>query len=162
MAGALSGLIITTMPALSKLIRAAFPFCTIRTRRGSKRASPFRCGGRFFDASGRAWFYPPPVLYGNPVYPIVPGRRFPKRVHPPQPIYRPVTAVFVRQGGRSGIVPRHPLDQKGKTPLNLERGVFSNVGMKGSSEQVTPVERWQKWHALKSPPRDALSGSLLP
>jgi len=32
--------------------------------------------------------------------------------------------------------------------------------MKGLSEQVTPVERGQKWQALKSPPRDGLSGSL--
>src|SRR6266852_3144419 len=91
--------------------------------------APYHYGGWLFDASCGGWFYSPPVLYGNPVYPVGPGRRFPRSVHPPQPIYRPVTAVFVRQGGRSGIVPRHPLDQKGKTPLNLERGVFSNVGM---------------------------------
>ncbi len=123
--------------------------------------APYHYGGWLFDASCGGWFYSPPVLYGNPVYPVGPGRRFPRSVHPPQPIYRPVTAVFVRQGGRSGIVPRHPLDQKGKTPLNLERGVFSNVGMKGLSEQVTPVERGQKWQTLKSPPRDGLSGSLV-
>jgi hypothetical protein len=124
--------------------------------------APYHYGGWLFDVSCGGWFYSPPVLYGNPGYPVGPRRWFPKRVHPPSPIYRPVTAVFVRQGGKSGIVPMHPLDQKGKTPLNLERGVFSNVGMKGSSEQVTAVERGQKWQTLKSPPRDLLSGGLVP
>jgi len=28
------------------------------------------------------------------------------------PIYHPVTAVFVRNGGKSGIVPMHPLEPK--------------------------------------------------
>ena len=54
----------------------------------------------------------------------------------------------------------HPLDHKGKTPLNLERGVFSNVGTKGASSQIIPVERGQKWETLKTAPREALSGSL--
>jgi len=122
--------------------------------------APYHYGGWLFDTSCGGWFYSPPVFYGYPGYPVRPRGRSPRGVHPPQPIYRPVTAVFVRQGGKTGIVPMHPLDQKGKTPLNLERGVFSNVGMKGLSEQVTPVERGQKWQTLKSPPRDGLSGSL--
>ena len=122
--------------------------------------APYHYGGWLFDTSCGGWFYSPPVFYGYPGYPVRPRGRSPRGVHPPQPIYRPVTAVFVRQGGKTGIVPMHPLDQKGKTPLNLERGVFSNVGMKGVSEQVTPVERGQKWQTLKSPPRDGLSGSL--
>src|SRR5713226_5949841 len=123
--------------------------------------APYHYGGWLFDASCGGWFYSPPILYGYPGYLVGPGRRFPRAVHPPHPIYRPVTAVFVHQGGKSGIVPMHPLDQKGKTPLNLERGVFSNVGTKGVSEQVTPVERGQKWETLKSPPREGLSGSLV-
>src|SRR5216684_1462446 len=123
--------------------------------------APYHYGGWLFDASCGGWFYSPPILYGYPGYLVGPGRRFPRGVHPPHPIYRPVTAVFVHQGGKSGIVPMHPLDEKGKTPLNLERGVFSNVGTKGVSEQVTPVERGQKWQTLKSPPRDGLSGSLV-
>jgi len=122
--------------------------------------APYHYGGWLFDTSCGGWFYSPPIFYGYPGYPVRPRGRSPRGVHPPQPIYRPVTAVFVRQGGKTGIVPMHPLDQKGKTPLNLERGVFSNVGMKGVSEQVTPVERGQKWQTLKSPPRDGLSGSL--
>src|SRR5712664_2094289 len=123
--------------------------------------APYHYGGWLFDSKAGSMIHSPPVLYGYPGYPVGPGRRFPPRVHPPRPIYRPVTAVFVRQGGKTGIVPMHPLDEKGKTPLNLERGVFSNVGTKGVSEQVTPVERGQKWQTLKSPPRDGLSGSLV-
>ncbi len=124
--------------------------------------APYHYGSWLFDASCGGWFYSPPVLYGYPGYGYggVPIRRFPPRVHPPLPIYRPVTGVFVRHGGKIGVVPIHPLDQKGKTPLNLERGVFSNVGTKGVGAEIIPVERGQKWETLKSPPRDALSGSL--
>jgi hypothetical protein len=122
--------------------------------------APYHYGGWLFDVSCGGWFYSPPGLYGYPGYGFAPGRRFPRGVHPPQPIYHPVTAVFVRQGGTTGIVPMHPLDEKGKTPLNLERGVFSNVGTKGVTAQVIPVERGQKWETLKSPPREGLSGSL--
>src|SRR6266576_3957325 len=57
--------------------------------------------------------------------------------------------------------PGYPVDQKGKTPLNLQRGVLSNVGTKGVSAQVMPVEHGQKWETLKSPPREGLSGSLV-
>ena len=121
--------------------------------------APYHYGGWLFDASCGGWFYSPPVLYGYGGYPAVPRRR--GGIHPPRPIYRPVTAVFVRQGSKSGIVPMHPLDQKGKTPLNLERGVFSNVGTKGVSAQIMPVERGQKWETLKSPPRDGLGSSLV-
>ena len=123
--------------------------------------APYHYGGWLFDASCGGWFYSPPILYGYGYgYPVVPRKRLPGGVHPPRPIYRPVTGVFVRQGGKSGIVPMHPLDQKGKTPLNLERGVFSNVGTKGVSAEILPVEHGQKWETLKSPPRDSLGGSL--
>jgi uncharacterized protein DUF6600/FecR-like protein len=123
--------------------------------------APYHYGGWLFDSSCGGWFYSPPVLYGYPGYPVGSTRRFRRGVHPPNPIYRPVTAVFVRNGGKTGIVPMHPLDEKGKTPLNLERGVFSSVGRKGVSEQIMPVERGQKWQTLKSPPREGLGSSLV-
>jgi hypothetical protein len=123
--------------------------------------APYHYGGWLFDSSCGGWFYSPPILYGYPGYGVGPRRHFPRGVHPPRPIYHPVTAVFVRNGGKSGIVPMHPLDQKGKTPLNLERGVFANVGTKGVSAHVLPVERGQKWEALKSSPREGLSGNLV-
>jgi FecR protein len=123
--------------------------------------APYHYGGWLFDASCGGWFYSPPALYGYPGYPGGPRKRFPRGVYPPHPLYRPVTAVFVRNSGKTGIVPMHPLDQKGKTPLNLERGVFSNVGRKGVSEELMPVEHGQKWETLKSPPREGLNGSLV-
>jgi len=123
--------------------------------------APYHYGGWLFDSSCGGWFYSPPLLYGYPGYGFGPVTRHPKVIHPPRLVYRPVTAVFVRQGGKSGIVPMHPLDEKGKTPLNLERGVFSNVGARGGTPQILPVEHGQKWETLKSLPREGLSGSLV-
>jgi uncharacterized protein DUF6600/FecR-like protein len=123
--------------------------------------APYHYGGWLFDASCGGWFYSPPILYGYTGNPGGPVRRFPKGVHPPHPIYHPVTAVFVRNGGKTGIVPMHPLDAKGKTPVNLERGVFSVEGTKGGGAQLIPVERGQKWETLKSPPREAFGASLV-
>jgi hypothetical protein len=123
--------------------------------------APYHYGGWLFDASCGGWFYSPPILYGYTGNPGGPVRRFPKGVHPPHPIYHPVTAVFVRNGGKTGVVPMHPLDAKGKTPVNLERGVFSVEGTKGGGAQLIPMEHGQKWEALKSPPREAFGASLV-
>jgi hypothetical protein len=123
--------------------------------------APYHYGGWLFDASCGGWFYSPPVLYGYSGSGVGPIKRFPKGVHPPRPIFHPVTAVFVRNGGKSGLVPMHPLDARGKTPLNLDRGVFSGVGAKGMNPVVIPVEHGQKWEALKSAPREDLSNGLV-
>src|SRR5262249_53236408 len=112
-----------------------------------------------FDSGCGGWFYSPPLLYGY--YPGVPVRRFPPVVHPPRPAFHPVTAVFVRSKGNVGIVPMHPLDGKGKTPLNLEHGVFNPGGSKNLNEHVM-AGSGQKWETLKSAPKDALAGSLAP
>lgn len=120
--------------------------------------APYHYGGWLFDSSCGGWFYSPPLFYGNP---RGSGRRFPRGVHPPHPLYRPVTGVFVRNNGKLGIVPMHPLDEKGKTPLNLQHGVFAPVFGKGVSEPITGVERGQKWETLKSVPRDSLKGGLV-
>jgi len=119
--------------------------------------APYHYGGWLFDAGCGGWFYAPPVFYGSP---FIPRKRFPRGVHPPQPIYRPVTGVFVRNKGKVGIVPIHPLDEKGKTPRNLEHGIFSPVLSRGMSERITGGELGQKWDTLKSAPREALTGSL--
>ena len=119
--------------------------------------APYHYGGWLFDAGCGGWFYSPPVFYGSP---YIRRNRFPKGVRPPHPLYRPVTGVFVRTKGKVGIVPIHPLDERGKTPRNLEHGVFSPVLTKGMSERITGGETGQKWEALKSAPREALTGSL--
>ena len=120
--------------------------------------APYHYGGWLFDSSCGGWFYSPPVLYGFPGSTF--GVRKHPGVHPPRVLYQPATAVFVRQNGKLGIVPMHPLDQKGKTPLNIEHGVFSAVSTSARIEQVMPLERGQKLETLKSAPREALSGGL--
>src|ERR1051325_9760640 len=89
--------------------------------------APYHYGGWLFDSGCGGWFYSPPLSYG--FYPGVGGvpiRRFPPRVHPPRPVYHAATAVFVRSKNNTmGIVPMHPLDAKGKTPLNLDHGILS-------------------------------------
>jgi len=124
--------------------------------------APYHYGGWLFDASCGGWFYSPPLYYGYPGYPVGPVRRFPKGVHPPHPVYHPTTAVFVRQNGKVGIVPMHPLDKNGKPPLNLEHGVYSPVSARGQNVPLPIGEHGQKWETLKSPPRDALSNSVVP
>jgi FecR protein len=120
--------------------------------------APYHYGGWLFDAGCGGWFYSPPLIYGSP---FIPRKRFALGVHPPNPIYRPVTGVFVRNNGKMGIVPIHPLDEKGKTPRNLEHGVFSPVLAKGMSERISGGEFGQKWETLKSAPREALTSNLV-
>jgi len=120
--------------------------------------APYHYGGWLFDSSCGGWFYSPPLFFGNPGGR---GRRFPPGVHLPHPIYRSVTGVFVRNNGKLGIVPMHPLDEKGKTPLNLGHGVFAPVMAKGVNEPITVVKQGQKWETLKSVPRDSLNGNLV-
>jgi hypothetical protein len=119
--------------------------------------APYHYGGWLFDASCGGWFYSPPAYYG--VYGGNPRRRLP-RVHPPHPLYRATTAVFVRQNGKLGVVPMHPLDKNGKTPLNLEHGVFSAEPARNVTSATLSAAAGQKWETLKSPPRDAFSSGL--
>jgi hypothetical protein len=120
--------------------------------------APYHYGGWLFDASCGGWFYSPPAYFGYGGYP---GRRNLPIVHPPHPLYRATTAVFVRQNGQLGVVPMNPLDKEGKTPLNLEHGVFSVNPARNDMEPVLSATTGQKWETAKSPQRDALSGGLV-
>src|SRR5580692_3294201 len=120
--------------------------------------APYHYGGWLFDASCGGWFYSPPIYYGYGGYP---RRRVPPIVHPPHPLYRATTAVFVRQNGKLGLVPMNPLDKEGKTPLNLEHGVFSVNPARNAMEPLLAASAGQKWETVKSPQRDALSGGLV-
>ena len=60
------------------------------------------------------------------------------------------------QSGESvGLIPTHPLDARGKTPINLQEGVFP-VSHRGVSDpvQATTAENWKNLH--KGPGRDFL------
>src|SRR5271154_578165 len=118
--------------------------------------APYHYGGWLFDASCGGWFYSPPIYYQG-----YPTRRLPPVVHPPHPVYRASTAVFVRQNGKLGIVPMHPLDKEGKTPLNLEHGVLSAEPRQASGDPLLSASSGQKWETVKSPPREALSSGLV-
>ncbi|HEX8837825.1 MAG TPA: FecR family protein [Candidatus Acidoferrum sp.] len=117
--------------------------------------APYHYGGWLFDSGCGGWFYSPPGVYGFFPGAGVPIRRFPPRVHPPRPVYHPVTAVFVHNKGNLGFVPMHPLDAKGKTPRNLEHGILST----GASSAIAFVPG-EKWETLKSAPKEAFSNTL--
>jgi FecR protein len=120
--------------------------------------APYHYGGWLFDASCGGWFYSPPAYFGG--YGGNPRKRFRPVVHPPHPLYRATTAVFVRHNGKLGVVPMHPLDKEGKSPLNLEHGVFSAESGRNSTAPTLSAAGDQKWEILKSPPRDALRTGL--
>lgn len=128
--------------------------------------APYHYGGWLFDSGCGGWFYSPPAVYG--IYPGtgVPPRKRPPVVHPPRPVYHPVTAVFVRNKGDKGdlgFVPMHPLDAKGKPPLNLEHGILSTAASSDlSGRRVIAFSPGDKWETLKSAPREAFSSALTP
>jgi hypothetical protein len=126
--------------------------------------APYHYGGWLFEASCGGWFYSPPAYYGfggHGGYGGNPRKRVPPIVHPPRPLYRASTAVFVRQNGKLGIVPMNPLDKPGKTALNLEHGVFSAEPTRSAALPILSTAGGQKWQTLKSPPRDALTSGLV-
>jgi FecR protein len=114
--------------------------------------SPFDYGNWYYDQGGLGWSFlgtSPwgwlPYHYGgwifSPSYGWVwnPGGLLSGR---PQP-YHPVTAVFVRSGDSVGLVPMHPSDKSGKTPLNLSQGVYPiQGGAIGKSMTVASGEKW--------------------
>ena len=125
--------------------------------------APYHYGGWLFDSGCGGWFYSPPIGYGYFPGAGVPIRRFPPRVHPPRPIYHPVTAVFVHNKGNIGFVPMHPLDAKGKAPLNLERGILSTGASSDlSGRRVIAFSPGEKWETLKSAPKEAFNNALKP
>jgi len=130
--------------------------------------APYHYGGWLFDAGCGGWFYSAPMLYGYPGYygyspgGGVPIKRNPPRVHAPRPVYRPATAVFVRNSNTLGIVPMNPLDAKGKAPLNLEHGILSPTGSSDlAGRRGIASEPGAKWETVKSVPKDAFSNSLM-
>lgn len=126
--------------------------------------APYHYGGWLFDASCGGWFYSPPPYYGYGGYGgygRYPVKRPPPIIHPPRPLYRATTAVFVRQNGQLGIVPMHPLDKDGKTPLNLEHGIFSVDPARNAKGPALAASAGQKWETVKSPQREALTSGLV-
>jgi hypothetical protein len=72
--------------------------------------------------------------------------------------YRPVTAVWVRNGNTLGVVPSHPGDKNGRTPLNLSQGVYTVQG--SHVEHSTLAAGAGNWSVLKQRPSEVLSSSV--
>jgi hypothetical protein len=72
--------------------------------------------------------------------------------------WRPVTGVWMRSSGGVAIVPSHPLDVKGKTPLNLSSGLFP-VTTRGVSG-LRSAEGGERWKVENKPARDLMQNQL--
>jgi hypothetical protein len=103
---------------------------------------PYHYGGWLFQP-GVGWVWNPAGSFGGGGL----GR------------WRPVTGVWMRSaGGAVGIVPSHPLDARGKTPLNLAVGLFA-VTPRGVSNTL-PLESGDRWKVQKNPARDIMQSQL--
>ncbi len=99
---------------------------------------PYHYGGWIFSpVYGWVW-NPSGFGFGRPVY------------------WRPVTAVWVRSGSTMGIVPLHPLDKSGKTPVNIGQGVFPVQGPEIAKSGMSPGTK--TWTVVKQIPRETLAG----
>jgi hypothetical protein len=67
--------------------------------------------------------------------------------------YRPVTAVWVNSGGALGLVPAHPFDKNGKTPLNITHGVYAAQG--NGMASPTAIAAGEKVSVVKHLPASA-------
>jgi FecR protein len=126
--------------------------------------SPFDTGGWFMDP----WFgwgfigYQPwgwlPYHYGGWIFDPVfgwlwsPGFGFGGGFGYGYIPYRPVTGIFVHsRTGLLGIVPTHPLDARGKTPLNLTKGLFPVAD--GKTSALVAANGAENWKVMKAPPQ---------
>jgi hypothetical protein len=97
---------------------------------------PYHYGGWIFDP-GLGWMWSPYGL-GN------------------GGVYAPVTGIWLHsKTGPIGIVPVHPLDARGKTPINLANGVFPVSA--GAISSRVPVSAGDEWKPVKSIPRNTLT-----
>src|SRR6266853_726998 len=105
---------------------------------------PYHYGGWVFEP-GYGWLWSPGLGVGG-FNGFVP--------------FRPVTGVFIRsKNGLLGVVPVHPLDAKGKQPINLAKGVFPVAG--GAVSQQAVAGTGQNWKVMKAPPRESLTNSAV-
>jgi hypothetical protein len=77
--------------------------------------------------------------------------------------FRPVTGVFIRsKTGLLGLVPVHPLDVRGKEPINLAKGVFPVAGGAVSLHAMaSATAAGESWKVMKAPPRESLTNTAV-
>jgi hypothetical protein len=77
--------------------------------------------------------------------------------------FRPVTGVFIRsKTGLLGLVPVHPLDVRGKEPINLAKGVFPVAGGAVSQQAMAgATAAGESWKVMKAAPRESLTNTAV-
>jgi hypothetical protein len=103
---------------------------------------PYHYGGWLFEP-GIGWLWAPTGFGGRL----------------PSVKYHPVTATFVHSGSNVAIVPTHPNDSHGKTPLNLAHGVITVTGRPVTTQAASTTSDWK---VLKEAPREALTSKTAP
>jgi hypothetical protein len=102
---------------------------------------PYHYGGWVFDPF-YGWLWSPGLGFGGGFNGLVP--------------FRPVTGVFIRsKTGLLGLVPVHPLDVKGKEPINLSKGFFAVSS--GAVAAQAGTGGGESWKVMKAPPRGSLT-----
>jgi hypothetical protein len=106
---------------------------------------PYHYGGWVFDPF-YGWLWSPGFGFGGGFNGFVP--------------FRPVTGVFIKsKTGLLGLVPVHPLDVKGKEPINLSKGVFAVSG--GAVAAQAGSGAGSSWKVMKAPPRESLTNTAV-
>lgn len=129
--------------------------------------SPFDSGGWFFDSAFGWSFYGSapwgwlPYHYGGWIFEPgfgwtwIPGGFG----YGGFGIWNPSNGIWVRSHkGNIGVVPVHPLDSRGKTPINIARGVIPVQG--GTLRSVVSTSPDEKWKVVKNAPRETLNSTL--
>jgi hypothetical protein len=110
---------------------------------------PYHYGGWVFDPF-YGWLWSPGFGFGGGFGGFVP--------------FRPVTGVFIRsKTGLLGLVPAHPLDVKGKEPINLTKGIFPVKGGAVATQALAAagVSGGERWKVMKAPPRESLTNTAV-
>lgn len=119
---------------------------------------PYHYGGWAF-APGFGWMWMPMGFgFGGMGYPGYGYTGYGGYPYRGGPIYHPVTAVWVRSGNTTGLVPLSPVDRDGKAPVNLEHGVYTLNGNAISATPVAPAAG-EKWSVEKNPPKNMPLGT---
>jgi hypothetical protein len=106
---------------------------------------PYHFGGWVFDPF-YGWLWSPGFGFGGGFGGFVP--------------FRPVTGVFLRsKTGLLGLVPTHPLDVRGKEPINVTKGIFPVTG--GAVSQQALASSGESWKVLKAAPRESLTATAV-
>jgi hypothetical protein len=106
---------------------------------------PYHFGGWVFDPF-YGWLWSPGFGFGGGFSGFVP--------------FRPVTGVFLRsKTGLLGLVPAHPLDVRGKEPINVTKGIFPVTG--GAVSQQAQASGGESWKVMKAPPRESLTATAV-